>query len=155
MPKEEGPRDWSPRGPRGEGTRRGALSRFLGIPKEEIEEIEEIGENIFRTKDKRNYLVVTEKEADEAVKADIEETLWAFNASFIIDHSKLPPEAEEMIQTFQEAKSEGANETMKALITDMDEFVADAIEADGRGHFLSHYDGQEEEQGDFFIYRLN
>lgn len=33
--------------------------------------------------------------------------------------------------------------------------VADAIRCDGRGHFLSQYDGEEVEAGEFFIYRLN
>lgn len=29
------------------------------------------------------------------------------------------------------------------------------INADGRGHFISYYDGNENEQNGFFIYRLN
>lgn len=40
-----------------------------------------------------------------------------------------------------------------------DEFVNKAIEADGRGHFLSKYDGAEHEvivdDVLFFIYRIN
>ena len=37
----------------------------------------------------------------------------------------------------------------------MDEFIEDAISSDGRGHFLSPYDGEENEEGDYFIYRIN
>lgn len=48
-----------------------------------------------------------------------------------------------------------ANSIVKALINDIDTFVYDAIDADGRGHFLSFYDGREHEQDEFFIYRTN
>ena len=45
------------------------------------------------------------------------------------------------------------------MIPDMDEFVDDAICQDGRGHFISHYDGKENEykvNGKmFYVYRLN
>jgi hypothetical protein len=49
------------------------------------------------------------------------------------------------VSAFQEAKCEDANETIAALITDIDEFIEDAICADGRGHFLNGYDGEEYE----------
>mgnify|MGYP003480099808 CR=1 FL=1 len=103
-----------------------------------------------------NYSVYTDKEADEKAAEYIKESAWAFNASFIIDHSNLPYEGIEMIQTFQQ-KCEGANETILALIGDFDKFVSDAISADGRGHFLSSYDGEENEEtvnGEtYYIYR--
>lgn len=104
-----------------------------------------------------DYLVCTDEEADEAAKQYIEESVWAFNASFIINHSKLPYEAREMIENLQTTKCEGANDTILALIDDFDEFVSAAISADGRGHFLSSYDGEENEEtvnGEtYFIYR--
>jgi hypothetical protein len=31
--------------------------------------------------------------------------------------------------------------------------MKDAISTDGRGHFISSYDGEENEQGDYYIYR--
>lgn len=103
------------------------------------------------------YSVYTDEEADEAVKEYIKESVWAFNASFIINHSSLPYEAREMIEFFQREKCEGANETILALINDFDDFVSDAISADGRGHFLSSYDGEENEEtvnGEtYYIYR--
>ena len=101
------------------------------------------------------YLVLTDEEADQKVRDYIEESVWAFNAWFIIEHSDLPFEAEEMIKGFQESKCESANETILALIKDFDEFVEDAISADGRGHFLATYDGDEIETESFFIYRVN
>jgi len=56
---------------------------------------------------------------------------------------------------FAQEKCESANEALKAMITDLDEFVEEAIGVDGRGHFLSTYDGAEEEEGEYFIYRVN
>jgi hypothetical protein len=38
---------------------------------------------------------------------------------------------------------------------DEDELMKDAISTDGRGHFISSYDGEENEQGDYYIYRRN
>jgi len=104
-----------------------------------------------------DYGVYTDEEAGEAAKEYIKDSIWAFNASFIVDHSKLPYEAKEMIENFQTTKREDANDTILALIDDFDEFVSDAISADGRGHFLSTYDGKENEEmvnGEtYYIYR--
>lgn len=101
------------------------------------------------------FLVLTDEEADEKTTDYIKDSLWAFNASFIIENSDLPWEAEEMVKSFQEKLCEGANETIKALIPDIDSFVYAAIGADGRGHFLSTYDGNEVEIDNFFIYQVN
>ena len=104
-----------------------------------------------------DYSVYTDEEADEKAAEYIKETVWAFNASFIVDHSNLPCEAIEMVEFFQREKCEGANDTILALIEDFDEFVSDAISADGRGRFLSSYDGEENEEtvnGEtYYIYR--
>lgn len=90
------------------------------------------------------YAVATsEEEADEAAGEYIKDSLWAFNPSFIIQHSKLPWEAEEMVKFFQEKKCENANETIEALIEDMNVFIEDAISVDRRGHFLAPYDRNE------------
>lgn len=106
-----------------------------------------------------NYLVCTDEEADEKAKEYIKESVWAFNADFIVDHSKLPYEAIEMVEGFQYAKFEDANETILALINDFDDFVSDAISADGRGHFMNSYDGHEHEVNIdgtyYYVYRMN
>ena len=104
-----------------------------------------------------NYLVCDDDEAQEKTEIYISESVWAFNADFIVQHSSLPCEAIEMVEFFQREKNEGANETILALIDDFDDFVSDAINADGRGHFLSFYDGEENEEtvnGEtYYIYR--
>ena len=104
-----------------------------------------------------DYLVLTDEEADEKVAEYIKESVWAFNPDFIVSHSSLPCEAVEMVQNFQYSKCEGANNTILALIDDFDDFVSDAISADGRGSFLNFYDGEENEEmvngTTYFIYR--
>lgn len=129
------------------------LAKHLEVNKEDIE-ISSYNENLFIL-GKQEYLVLTDKEANEITKQYIRDSAWAFNASFIIEHSKLPYEAEEMLKSFQSAKCESANETVLALIEDFDTFVEDAISSDGRGHFLSQYDGEEIETQNYFIYRCN
>jgi hypothetical protein len=150
-------------------TRIAALVKHLNMEVDEdgdaIDPPEEstYGDNFFEAEG-GEYLVLTDDEADEAAKDQIEDSLWAFNASFIISHSDLPAEAEEMIKGFQESKCEDANETIRSLIKDLDDFASDACSADGRGHFLAGYDGDEveitveDEEGTettLFIFRTN
>lgn len=129
-----------------------ALAKFLDVEPSEIDE--GYGENTYEF-DRQEWLVRTDEEADQAVRAYVENSAWAFNAEFIVAHSALPFEAIEMVRSFQEAKCEGANDTILALISDLDTFAADAASADGRGHFLAGYDGEEHAEGEFYLYRNN
>ena len=109
------------------------------------------------------YKVLTDTEADEEAKNQILDSLWAFNADFILQHTEFYKtssdfEDAEFINSLQQLQSsicEGANTIVKALINDIDMFVENAIDLDGRGHFISWYDGEEVEQGDLYIYRTN
>ena len=134
------------------------LAKYLKI---DIKEIKEIENNLFETKlkgefgEKKTYKILTDAEANEEAKNDIECSAWAFNAEFILNHTNLPPEAIEMIKKFCEAECENANDTILAMIIDFDEFVKDAINTDGRGHLINNYDGEEIEQDGLFIYRID
>jgi hypothetical protein len=140
-----------------------ALKKFLvengDYTEEELSEIEiaeGYDENIAEVIN-CEYMVLTDKEADQAAKEYIEDSVWAFNSNFIIDHSDVlsyDKASENVVKAIQE-QCESGNEAMKKLINNMDEFVQDAIEADGRGHFLNTYDGEEYEVGDYYIYRMN
>lgn len=109
------------------------------------------------------YKVLTNDEADKAAKEYILDSLWAFNAAFILEHTEFYKTAynyeckefTEALQQLQERLCESANSIVKALIYDIDEFVQDAIDADGRGHFISYYDGKEYEYNSLYIYRTN
>ncbi len=134
-----------------------ALSLFLDAEKDEITEVDE---STFKYA-QAEYKVLTDDEADEAAKEYIKESLWAFNTSFISSHCKvsLSVHAEKALQKMQGELCDDANELVACLIEDMDEFISDAINADGRGHFVSSYDGEENEQeveGEtLYIYRTN
>lgn len=103
----------------------------------------------------QEYLVLTDEEANEEVKKEIKNTLWAFNSDFIIDHSRIEYSDSicETLNKIQGELCEGCQEFIEALIEDFDDFCDDAISSDGRGHFLSYYDGNENEQNGYFIYR--
>lgn len=109
----------------------------------------------------QEYAIGNDEACDEACKELIQQSIWAFSASFILNHSKVgySVKIEKCLQKMQEALSEDCNELMEALIQDMDSFVRDAISSDGRGNFLSSYDGEEQEiviDGDYFYaYRQN
>lgn len=117
--------------------------------------------------DNDDYYVLTDEEADEKTKEYIEESVWAFTPSFLASETKVPQEMFEALQA--NGKCESNNDAILNCIEDIDEFTKAAISADGRGHFLSSYDGCEneetvkgyinEETGDdsttFYIYRMN
>lgn len=116
-----------------------------------------------------SYAIGTDEQADAACRDYVRDSVWAFNASFILGECGLPIELEDAIRAFQEDKCEGANDALLALVEKcceggVPEFTASAISADGRGHFLSGYDGEEndaegaDENGEvtrFYIYRTN
>lgn len=103
----------------------------------------------------RQYAIGTDSEADAAARKSIEESAWAFNSSFLASFCDLP---EEVFTALQD-KCEGSNDAVVSLIErsegGLEAFAEEAIDADGRGHFMSSYDGAENEQGEFYIYRTN
>ena len=128
-----------------------SLAKFLEIETEDLE-VSTWDKNVFTLGDKE-YMVLTDEEADERARDYILESIWAFNSWFLVNH--MPDGVNEDIIKMAQEKCEGANETLKAMIVDLDAFVEEAIQTDGRGHFLSTYDGEENEEGDYFIYRVN
>lgn len=114
----------------------------------------------------REFAIGTDDESDQACQSSIENSVWAFNAGFILSECDLPHQLEEAIQAWQEKECEGANDAILSLINKtcgLKSFAESAISADGRGHFLAGYDSEENEvriQTDdfddtFYIYRIN
>lgn len=146
--------------------RRAALAEYLiseGIANED--EIAEIApsnydENEFEFAGDR-YLVLTDNEAQAAAEEAIINDLWAFRAEFILEHTEFyagstdreDEQFKAALEKLQGELCESATPIVKALIRDLDEFVEDAIDADGRGQFLALYDGEEGEAGEYFVYR--
>lgn len=115
----------------------------------------------------REYLVVTELEAAEIIAEQIGNELWAFHPKSIIQHTFLhegiafDDDYNAMIQglaAIQNRLMEKCNPMLKGLIDatcGMPFFIEKAVAHQGRGHFLAPYDEHEEQQGDFYIYRMN
>lgn len=111
------------------------------------------------------YLVLTDKEANKICKDYIKATLWAFKTSYILQHMKGYKNMTDYenrsitkaLSKLQESLCETANPIIERLIDNLDEFVEDAINDDGRGHFLASYDGDEREvevdKQKYFIYK--
>ena len=129
-----------------------ALAKYLEISAEDINETNwgtlEAGGG--------EFLVLTDEEADDKAYIEIEESLWAFNADFIIDMCGFSG-GEKSLIAMQRESCEDCNDFIKAMIKGtcgLDSFIEAAIESDGRGHFIATYDFEEVEQDEYFIYRV-
>ena len=136
------------------------MTQVKTVDKTEQEKIEALAKHLDCSIDEAvvsmdDYLVYTDDEADEAVYNYIDESVCFFRSDFIAAHAEVD---EEVIKKLQELH-ENSNNAIKSLIKDFDHFVDDAICADGRGHFLSSYDGEENEinvnGNTYYIYRTN
>lgn len=107
----------------------------------------------------RGYVIGTDEEVNQATKEEIKQSLWAFNADFLLSQCELPLELVDGIKALQEKKCEDCNDVFLSLIEKtcgLDKFVEKAIAADGRGHFLAQYDHEEIElENDYYAYRVN
>jgi len=92
------------------------------------------------------YRVLTDEEADELAYDYIMETLWAFSTSFLAGETGIDEEV--FIALANNGKCESNNDAVASLIKSscgLQEFVDSAVSADGRGHFINSYDGNEHE----------
>ena len=131
-----------------------ALAKYLEINPSDIE-VTDFG--LFRRTDgvSGEYYVYTEREANKAAKEKIRNELWAFNINFLMRYIKAFKElndyewerVEKAIHEMQTSLCETANEIIYAMVggKKFKELAEDAISEDGRGHFLSGYDGIEYE----------
>jgi len=131
-----------------------ALIKHLELDQEDKKPIYQEAYDRFEYGD-QEYLVCTDEEADDIVTDYIRQSVWAFNSGFLQCHTDIDSE---ILEAAQE-KCEGANEIIYNSIKDFDDFVSDAISSDGRGHFMSSYDGYEHEETindkEYYIYRTN
>lgn len=115
------------------------------------------------------YLVLDDDRAQATAFREISQCLWAFSPDFIVEHLRECvlyadysfdlSDLTDAVRLAQEKLCEGANAIIYALIDDLEEFVGDAIAADGRGNFISSYNCEEHEvtvDGEtYYIYRLS
>lgn len=113
-----------------------------------------------------NYRVLTDEEADELAYDYIMETLWTFTPSFLAGETGIGEEV--FIALANNGKCESNNDAIISLIKQgniqpqhhpLQGFVDSAVGLDGRGHYISSYDGDEYEvkvgRKTFYIYRVN
>ena len=132
-------------------TKQQALANFLEVGVTDFE----INNDEYILSNGDSYFVLTDQEADEYATSEIEDMLWAFDANWLAGYTGLH-------KAVFEALAEGyekSNEAIMALINNagsMAEFVQDCMDADGRGHFVANYDGDEIElENDYYAYRVN
>jgi len=104
-----------------------------------------------------------DEQADSAALTAARESLWAFSSVYLSRFLGLSMNQQKAIEKMQSELCEDAQEIIALLLGDrIDELLEDAVETDGRGHFLSTYDGEEAYGEDLnpalaekLIYRIN
>ena len=137
-----------------EGTEEADIdANFLIYCQNNLTEVEEYDENDYN----KDYLVLTDEEADDKAKEYILDSVWAFTPSFLSSETGIDIEVFEAIQG--NGRCESNNDAILSMIKDENGFVEEAIRSDGRGHFISSYDGHENEEvvndTTYYIYRQN
>lgn len=104
------------------------------------------------------WVVFSDEDADDNIYEFIKNSLWSFRAEFI---SQVTGHDKDEILTLT-CEGELKNDDLVMIVErscGLKRFVNQAIKADGRGHFLSTYDGVEREvkvDGEYYyVYRTN
>ena len=108
----------------------------------------------------REYLVLTDEEATQRAIDAARDSLWSFRGAFWGCYTNLSPGSVKAIEKAQGILCEDAGPVLAAIVgARLDEMLIDAIDVDGRGHFLAGYDGEEnaiDHNGEtFYVYRVN
>lgn len=94
-------------------------------------------------------------EAEAEAEQHIEQSLWAFNASFLVGYINAKIDTN-TLQRIKQDSCEDCNEVFLALVGDnLERLKSDAIGCDGIGHFLNTYDGDAYEyyyNGELYLY---
>jgi len=111
------------------------------------------GLDVYRFNGEEYALADDDDAADEAAAEAIMESLWAFETRFIARHCPvaLDDNCIKALTEMQGKLCESCSPIIQALLGDnLDSFIDDAIEADGRGRFLSSQNGEEHDGQDIY-----
>ena len=98
-------------------------------------------------------VAATEQEAFEACCENIEDSLCYFSPSFLAEQTELPVEIFEALARTDFSDNEVYKDLIKRVTT-IENFVQEAIDCDGMGHFLAPYDLKERMIGEYRLYRM-
>ena len=109
--------------------------------------------NYFELDDGSEYLVLDWDEREETLQENIKETCSYFVPEFLAEETELPKEVFKALVD----KNDAVYKLLEKWVDGgFEQFCEDAVNADGYGHFLSGYDGEEIElTDDLFAYRTN
>lgn len=127
------------------------LAKCLGIS---ADTVSSSGRRYFELNDdSAEYLVLDEEEREEELQDNIKETCSYFVPEFLAEETELPVEVFKALVD----KNEAVYKLLEKCVDGgFEQFCEDAVNADGYGHFLSGYDGEELElTDDLFAYRTN
>ncbi len=121
------------------------VQKYFQCESDEIEHVEDDTYMVCH----QEHIICADKKADELAADYIENSLWAFNPSFICDcidglSDSARTAIEDMLKHSQQTLCEDANDAILRLVSgNLQDLINAAIQANGRGHFLSSYDGEE------------
>ncbi len=133
--------------------RRMALVNHLNVSIDEVKEIKEFDNNIFEYRTKE-FRVLTDQEAIQATKEEIERELWLIKPYELASLTGQPQIMFEKVNRDVVGKT---NKEIKQMINEscgMDKFVNNLIEKNGRSFYLANCDDKERRQDGFFIYKM-
>lgn len=132
-----------------------ALARYLECSPNDI--IDGYGDHEYDM-GSQTWVVTTDEEADTLAEIRVKDNLWAFNSNFLCHYTSALDtyKARKAFDKMREILCEDAQEFVVALLGNrLEECIKDAITEDGRGHFISQYDGMEIKVDSFYLYRVN
>ena len=119
-----------------------ALSKHLSVSEQEANDL--LTANCYR--------VLTDEEANKVASEYIKQTLFCYRPEFLAGYTGIDACVFQILCM----QLEEGNEAIRKLIDfteGIDGFIDHAIESDGRGAFINHWDFSEEEEDGYFIYR--
>lgn len=107
----------------------------------------------------RTYAVLNDEQAFDLVVEEIEENLWTFQSWFLSNVTGIDTIVFDAIQNNngEDSNNEAIKSLLDAVDVSIDSVAEQAIIADGLGHFIAQYDGEEipTEYQDYSIYRID
>jgi hypothetical protein len=107
----------------------------------------------------KDWLVCSDATADHLFADQVTDSLWSFRPEFLAGETGLPVEAFKCLATLGDNGNAAVIALVKATCG-IEALINSAEQADGRGHMLSGYDGEELEvrvsgRKTWYVYRTN